>query len=161
MGIEVSNLSGYKFVQMNTLFKTVTASNDSSRRYSDVVSFDYGVVSEQKIFIKNLSLNMFIGAFDSEKAQRQRVIVSAELTVTPNENWHADDMHDIISYANVVKRIEAIAEKEHIHLVETFAELIIQDCFRNKDVQSVTVRVEKPDILNNVETVGAEITRKR
>lgn len=129
-----------------------------------VVSFQPSALlstTAQKIFVKGLELDMFIGVLDAEKEAKQRVMVSVELTVEPNTNWHADNITDVVSYADVIERIQIIAEHGHVGLVETFAEMIIEACFDDASVSAVQVSVEKPDIISNAKGVGVSILRSR
>ncbi len=148
---------------MNSLFQTVTSRCKHKRRATDnVVPFsDNNQEVTQKIFIKDLELDMFIGVFDEEKKQKQRVIISAELCITPNQNWQADNISDVISYADVISTIEAVTSQGHINLVESVAENILQECMKSSSVLSMSVKVEKPDIFDHARSVGTEITRTK
>jgi len=151
---------------MNSLFKTVTDSGSqpqsSAQANGDsVVSFQVSETLEQKIFIKDLELEMSIGVLDAEREQKQRVIVEAELTVMPAQDWQQDDINDVVSYADVINDIKSLSNKNHIDLVETFAEMIIENSFKNKSVIAAMVRIEKPDIMGDGTKVGVEITRQK
>lgn len=142
---------------MNTLFRTVTASNDDA----DIVSITPAENTSQKIFIKGLALEMFIGVFDSEKSQKQRVIVDLEVSVLPTTNWRSDDIKNVLSYAEIIEKIESLAQSGHINLVETFAERIVEICFTYSQVIDVSVSVQKPDVMEQGCSVGASIQRSR
>ena len=146
---------------MNSLFKTVTC--DKSGRKSDrtVVPIQEFEGMAQTIFVKDLELEMPIGILDEEKNKKQRVIVSVELDVVPPADWRADDIANVVSYADIVESIQVIAASGHFNLVETFAETIIEKCFENDAVLSATIGIEKPDIIKNAGSVGAIISRDR
>lgn len=148
---------------MTSLFKTVTRSGSASDSENDkkVVSFQSSSSAVQKIFIKELELEMSIGVFDTEKGVKQRVIVSVELTVEASSNWRADDIAAVVSYADIVEKIQILAAHKHVELVETFAEMIIEMCFMEETVSAVSVSVEKPDIIAAVKAVGISISRNR
>src|SRR5690349_719100 len=111
-----------------------------------------------RIFVKDMVLEMAIGVYDSEKGktQRVRVNVTADLNHWPDET--KDDLNDTLSYAQIVKHIQTIAAKGHIHLVETFASRIADACLAEKNVARIHVRVEKLDIYEFC-IPGCEITR--
>lgn len=143
---------------MNSLFKTIT----TAKADKNIVPFQKvqsGV--SQEIFIQGLTLDMFIGVFESEKKAKQRVIVDANIEVTPTQNWQADDVANIVSYADVIEIVKNIAAQGHIDLVETFAEKIIEECFKSPAILKMSVSVAKPDIIEGVESVGAKITRQK
>lgn len=151
---------------MNSLFKTVTDSASPSQLTAQdddksVVSFQSPQVLEQKIFIKNLELEMSIGVMELEKSKMQRVIVDAELTVIPPSDWKQDDISNVVSYTDVIEIIKALSKNSHVELAETFAEMIIEDCFKEVSVIAATVSVEKPDIIDGDTKVGARISRQK
>lgn len=147
---------------MNTLFQTVT-NRDIQDDENKIVQISPASILKKssKIVIKDLELMMFIGVFDAEKEQKQKVIVNLNLEVVPNENWKNDNIDDVVSYADIIERIRLMAEKTHINLVETFAEQIVEMCFGFADIMGVLVRVEKPDIINDARSVGVEISVTR
>jgi dihydroneopterin aldolase len=144
---------------MNSLFQTVTNSKDED---TNVVPLTPSRCLEQKIIIKDLTLNMPIGVLEKEKGQTQRVIVNLELDVTPQDNWVADEINNVVSYADIIEMIQSmVADHGHINLVETFAEMVIQKCFESKMVLAVSVSVEKPDIILEAGSVGVKISRQK
>ncbi len=114
-----------------------------------------------KIIIRDLTLTMSVGIHAFEKVNLQRVIVSLEITVAPNPQWNDDDINTVLSYADIVGEIEGIAQSTHMNLVETFAERIAQSVLAHNEAIDVRVRVEKPDIIDNVAGIGVEIVRTR
>lgn len=101
---------------------------------------------------------MEIGAYADEKGRRQRVRINitAEPSIWPNRSH--DNLAETVSYDILVKHVQAIANGEHIHLVETVAEKIAAACLSEKQIRKVTVRVEKLDIYQFV-VPGVEIVR--
>lgn len=150
---------------MNSIFKAITKSQKTNANSNiGVVAMSDASKTTSKVFIKDLSLEMFIGVFESEKAQKQPVRVSIELEVSPNKNWRSDDVADVVSYADIVSMVKDLADRsatQHIHLIETFAEMIIAECFKNTTVIAVSVSIDKPQILDDVGAVGVQISRTR
>ncbi|NCO03198.1 MAG: dihydroneopterin aldolase [Alphaproteobacteria bacterium] len=147
---------------MNTLFQTITNRDIQGDENKIVhISPSAALKKSSKIIIKDLELIMFIGVFDAEKEQKQKVIVNITLEVAPNENWKNDSIQDVVSYADIIERVRFMAEKAHIHLVETFAEQIVETCFAFSEIIGVVVRVEKPDIIHDARSVGVEISVSR
>lgn len=147
---------------MNSLFKTVTES--PSGHYSkeeNVVSLRAPAEGSQVVFIKDLVLDMSIGIYETEKKNKQRAIVNVELSVSPDEDWQDDDIAHVVSYEDVINSIKALVAEGHYNLVETFAEKIIEVCFKHAGVSAVKVSVEKPDIFDDVAGVGVSISRSR
>ncbi len=110
------------------------------------------------IFIKDMVIDMAIGVFDSEKGRTQRVRVNVTVDLNQWPDEAKDNIDDTLSYAKIVKHVQDIAAAGHIHLVETFAQRIADACLLEKNVKSLTVRVEKLDIYDFT-VPGTEIFR--
>lgn len=117
--------------------------------------------ASDKIIIRDMIVVMSVGIHAFEKENLQRVIVNVEMTVRDNPRWKDDDINNVVSYADIVERIEFIAKSQHMNLVETFAEYIAAAVLENDQIADVRVRVEKPDIFESVAGVGVEIIRSR
>jgi 7,8-dihydroneopterin aldolase/epimerase/oxygenase len=114
----------------------------------------------RRVFIRDLELEAFIGVNAHEKVKPQRILIGIELLVR-EEGEIADDIRNVVSYSTVIERIKRIVAQGHVHLVETLAERIAQDCLADDRVVSARIRVEKPDIIPNAASVGVEIERRR
>jgi len=120
-----------------------------------------GIQKTSKIIITDLELMMFIGVFEEEKQAKQRVLISVELDIIPNENWQDDNVENVLSYADIIDHIKQIALEGHIHLVETFTEKICEMCLAYDLVKSAQVKVTKPDIITDAGAVGVEISAQK
>ena len=114
----------------------------------------------RRVFVRDLELEALIGVNADEKVKPQRILISFELLVR-EEGEIADDIRNVVSYSAVIKRIERIVAQGHVHLVETLAERIAQDCLADDRVVQARIRVEKPDVIPNAASVGVEIERRR
>ena len=70
-----------------------------------------------------------------------------------------DTVDTVLSYENIVKAVRAIVAASHFHLIETLAEKVAAECLTHYTVNSVKVKIEKPDIFPDAATVGIEIER--
>ncbi|MCB9978234.1 MAG: dihydroneopterin aldolase [Rhodospirillales bacterium] len=118
------------------------------------------IPSWTEIFIDNLALDMFIGVHDHEKAAPQRVLVSLSARVDP-PHADRDDLSGVVSYGDLVRTIQALAEAGHINLLETFAERIAEAALGDSRVHAVSVRIAKPQACTAAQGVGVQIFRAR
>ncbi len=115
-----------------------------------------------KILVSDLELLASIGIYDEEKKQKQRVIINIEAETTfPEEAIANDDIKGTVSYEDIVNKIKELLSQNHIELVETMAKKIADICLKYETVFNVRVRVEKPDIIADVKSVGAELFIKK
>ncbi|MEM6781146.1 MAG: dihydroneopterin aldolase [Pseudomonadota bacterium] len=116
-------------------------------------------MNTSKLIIRDLELTMSIGVLDHEKQSKQCVIVNVEILLKEAPDISGDNIDDVLSYNDIVQAIKDISNDRHIHLVETFADEIAAKILAHEQADHCTVRVEKPDIYDDVGSVGIEITR--
>ncbi|MAQ71426.1 MAG: dihydroneopterin aldolase [Alphaproteobacteria bacterium] len=116
---------------------------------------------EYTIILTNLSLNMEIGVYQQEHGVKQEVLVSVKAKVQLPNPHIEDNIDNVLNYATIKNQIEAIAAKGHIHLVESFADMILSKCMEDKRIKEMRVRVEKTEIFDNAEKVGVEFKRRQ
>jgi dihydroneopterin aldolase len=117
--------------------------------------------SLRRVFVHDLELMARVGVHEVERRYEQRIILSVDLLVIDDYDGISDKLRDVFDYGAVVKDVQTVVEAEHVHLLETLAERISRNCLADPRVQSVRVRIEKPDILPGCRSVGIEIERER
>ena len=116
-------------------------------------------VSVYRMFVRDLVLPFRIGIYGHEQKAPQRVRVNAELLV---ESAAAeDDFGRVVNYETIVNGIRELARGEHINLVETLAERVIDLAMVDPRVLAVRVSVEKLDVYPDAESVGVVLKRRR
>ena len=111
-----------------------------------------------RIFVHDLVMACFIGAYEFERAKKQDVRFNIDVDVA-RTRAHSDDMRDIFSYDLIVDAIKIITGRGHIELIETLVREIADMVLRHPAVISVSVRAEKLDVIRGA--VGVEIRRER
>jgi dihydroneopterin aldolase len=116
-------------------------------------------VSVYRMFVRDLVVPFRIGIYDYERAAPQRVRINAELLV---ESVAAgDNFGRVVNYETLVTGVRELAQGEHINLVETLAERIIDLAMEDRRVLAVRVSVEKLDVYPDAESVGVVMKRRR
>lgn len=113
---------------------------------------------QNQIFLKDMVVEMGIGVFDQEKGRPQRVRLNIVAVPAKWPDESLDDISGAVSYDDLKSMAERHARGAHIHLLETLAERIAQECLRTLPLYRITVRAEKLDIYENA-IPGVEITR--
>ncbi|MCA1823078.1 MAG: dihydroneopterin aldolase [Mycobacteriales bacterium] len=103
------------------------------------------------------------GVLPAERADGQRFVVDADLTVDLAPAAASDNLADTVDYATLTERIVSILEGEPVALLETLAQRIADECLADARVREATVTVHKPDAPLAVATadVAVSITRSR
>ena len=116
---------------------------------------------KRKIIIKNLILNIFVGIYEFEKKNKQRVRFNIEITTDPNMKPDNKDLSSIVDYNKIVNKIILLVENQHHELLEDLAENIFEKILKNNLVKKVKIKLEKIDILKDSESVGIEIEKSK
>lgn len=113
-----------------------------------------------KIFVRDLVIPCFIGAFEEEKYDKQRVRFQVEVWIYPARRAGGDDVSRVVSYDLIVEAIHSIVEDGHINLLETLAERVAAKCLAHRRAARVRIVVEKLDRLEGA-SLGVEIERQK
>jgi len=115
-----------------------------------------------RIFVKGLSIQASIGVHPHEYESTQPIIIDVELDMADMALPKQDRLAETLDYGLVAQKCEEIAQEAHVQLVETLAERIaIWALEADKRVQSVAVRIAKPQALLKADVAGVEIVKTR
>ena len=115
-----------------------------------------------RIFVKGLSIQASIGVHPHEYESTQPIIIDVELDMADMTLPKQDRLAETLDYGLVAQKCEEIAQEAHVQLVETLAERIaIWALDADKRVQSVAVRIAKPQALLKADVAGVEIVKTR
>ncbi len=114
-----------------------------------------------KVIIKDLLARGVIGVNDWERGIRQDILINIEAVTDTRRAAQTDSIEDCVSYSTLAKKVLAHAESAARFTVEALANDLAYICLAEKNVQRVTVRVEKPGAVRFARSVGVEIERSR
>jgi dihydroneopterin aldolase len=113
------------------------------------------------VFMRDLEIVASVGVFEHEKRYEQPIVVSIDLVVSDTYDGVSDRLANVLDYSKVVDGISRLVQREHVNLIETLAERIATHCLTDGRVESVRVRIEKPEVMPACRSVGIEIERRR
>jgi len=116
---------------------------------------------KRKVLITDLTLFMSIGIHDFEKIKKQEVKFNINIDINPSLVPIENKISSIVNYETVIKNITKLVKNKHYELLETLAEDIFFELFKNTNIQKVKLKIEKTQIIKNTSSVGVEITKKR
>ena len=114
-----------------------------------------------KILIKDLVARGIIGVNEDERQNPQEILINIILYTDICRVGETDDIHDLVNYRTVAKKVLAHAETAKRWTVEALATDLARLCLQDGGVQKVEVRVEKPGAVRFARSVGVEIERVR
>ena len=116
---------------------------------------------EKKILIDGLILDLKLGYYDFEKEKAQKVKFSLEIDYEDKKPTNDKDIKSIVNYGTVVNLITKLAKKKHYNFLETLAEAVFDELFKDKRIGKIMLKIEKMEILKECSSVGIQITKKR
>ena len=115
---------------------------------------------EKKILIKDLTLDLKLGYYGFEREKEQKVKFNLEIDYQDKKPTSDKDIKSIVNYGKVVKLITKLVKKRHYNFLETLAEDIFDELFKDKRIGKKMLRIEKIEILKECSSVGIQITKK-
>ena len=116
---------------------------------------------EKKVLIKELILDLKLGYYDFEKEIPQKVKFSLEIDYEDKKPSNDKDLKSIVNYAKIVKLIKKLVKNKHYNFLETLAEDVFDELFKDKRIDKISLRIEKLEILKDCSSVGIQISKKR
>ena len=116
---------------------------------------------EKKVLIKELILDLKLGYYDFEKERSQKVKFSLEIDYEDKKPSSDKDIKSIVNYSRIVKLIKKLVKNKHYNFLETLAEDVFDELFKDKRIDKISLRIEKLEIMKDCSSVGIQISKKR
>ena len=116
---------------------------------------------EKKILIKDLTLDLMLGYYDFEKDKPQKVKFTLEVDYRDKKPTNDRDLNSIVNYDKIVKLIKKLVKNKHYNFLETLAEDVFDELFKDKRIDQITLQIEKLEIIKDCSSVGIQISKKR
>ena len=116
---------------------------------------------EKKILINDLVLDLKLGYYDFEKEKAQKVKFSLEIDYEDKKPTSDKDLKSIVNYGTIVKLITKLVKKKHYNFLETLAEAVFNELFKDMRIGKIMLKIEKMEILKECSSVGIQIIKKR
>ena len=116
---------------------------------------------EKKILINNLTLDLKLGYFEFEKIKPQKVKFTLEIDYKDKKPTNDKDLKSIVNYDKIVKLIKKLVKNKHYNFLETLAEDVFDELFKDKRIDKISLQIEKLEIMKDCSSVGIQISKKR
>ena len=116
---------------------------------------------EKKVLIKELVLDLKLGYYDFEKEKTQKVKFSLDVDYEDKKPSNDKDLKSIVNYSKIVKLIKKLVKNKHYNFLETLAEDVFDELFKDKRIDKISLRIEKLEIMRDCSSVGIQISKKR
>ena len=116
---------------------------------------------EKKVLIKDLILNLKLGYYEAERNKSQKVKFNLDINYEDKKPSNDKDIKSIVNYAKIVKLIKKLIKNKHYNFLETLAEDVFDELFKDKRIDKITLQIEKLEIMKDCSSVGIQISKKR
>ncbi len=115
---------------------------------------------KRKIIITDFLLNIFVGYRSHEKINKQNVKFNIELDHVNPKHLNDKDIKSIFNYEKITKIIKNLTKSKHYNFLESLANDIFNELFKDKRINKIRLKIEKLDAIKGAASVGIEITKK-
>jgi len=113
------------------------------------------------VFIKDFIVQEIIGIHEHEKTEKQKIKFNIVVTVNQNTVPDEKDIKSIIDYEKITNKLENLVKNKKYNFLESLAEDSFKEIFEDKRINSVKIKIEKPDAIKNADSVGVEVFKNR
>ena len=116
---------------------------------------------KRSVLIKDFIINEIIGMHKHEKINKQKIIFNIVIDVNqdtlPNEN----SLSSVVDYEQITNKLKSLAKNKNYNFLESLAEDSFKEIFEDRRINSIKIKIEKPEAIVNAKSVGVEIFKSR
>ena len=71
------------------------------------------------------------------------------------------DIKSIVDYEKITNKLENLTKSKKYNFLESLVEDSFKEIFEDKRINSVKIKIEKPDAIKNAGSVGVEVFKTR
>ena len=113
------------------------------------------------VFIKDFIIQEIIGIHEHEKTKKQKIKFNIVINVNHNTVPDEKDIKSIVDYEKITNKLENLVKNKKYNFLESLAEDSFKEIFEDKRINSVKIKIEKPDAIKNADSVGVEVLKNR
>ena len=116
---------------------------------------------KRSILIKDFIINEIIGIHKHEKINKQKIIFNIVIDVNKNTLPDENNISSIVDYEKITNKLENLTKYKNYNFLESLAEDSFKEIFEDKRINSIKIKIEKPDAITNAKSVGVEVFKNR
>ena len=113
------------------------------------------------VFIKDFIIQEIIGIHEHEKTKKQKIKFNIVVDVNQNTVPNEKNIKSIVDYEKITNKLENLVKNKKYNFLESLAEDSFKEIFEDKRINSVKIKIEKPDAIKNADSVGVEVFKNR
>ena len=116
---------------------------------------------KRSVLIKNFIIQEIIGIHEHEKIKKQKIkfnlVIDVDQNILPDEK----DIKSIVDYEKITNNLKNLVKNKKYNFLESLAEDSFKKIFEDKRINSVKIKIEKPEAIKNADSVGVEVFKSR
>ena len=116
---------------------------------------------KRTVFIKDFIIDEIIGFHEHEKIKKQKIKFNIVLVINQSSVPDEKDIKSIVDYEKITNKLENLTKSKKYNFLESLAEDSFKEIFDDKRINSVTIKIEKPEAIKNAKSVGIEVFKTR
>ena len=116
---------------------------------------------KRTVFIKDFIIEEIIGIHEHEKIKKQKIKFNIVLDVNQSSVPDEKNIKSIVDYEKITNKLENLTKSKKYNFLESLAEDSFKEIFEDKRINSVTIKIEKPEAIKNAKSVGVEVFKTR
>ncbi len=117
--------------------------------------------TRRTVFIKDFIINEIVGFYEHEKIKKQKIKFNIVLDVNQSSVPDEKDIKSIVDYEKITNKLKNLTKNKKYNFLESLAEDSFKEIFEDKRIDSVKIKIEKPEAINNAASVGVEVFKNR
>ena len=93
--------------------------------------------------------------------KKQKIKFNIVVDVNQNAIPDEKDIKSIVDYEKITNKLENLTKNKKYNFLESLAEDSFKEIFEDKRINSVKIKIEKPDAIKNADSVGVEVLKNR
>ena len=116
---------------------------------------------KRTVFIKDFIIEEIIGIHKHEKIKKQKIKFNIVLDINQNSLPDEGDIKSIVDYEKITNKLKNLTKNKKYNFLESLAEDSFKEIFKDKRINSIKIKIEKPEAIKSAGSVGVEVFKKR
>jgi len=116
---------------------------------------------KRTVLIKDFIIYEIIGIHNHEKINKQKIIFNIVIDVNHNTIPNENNLSSVVDYEKITNKLLTLTKRKKYNFLESLAEDSFKEIFEDSRINSVKIKIEKPDAITNAKSVGVEVFKSR
>ena len=116
---------------------------------------------KRTVLIKDFLIQEIIGIHKHEKVNKQKIIFNIVININQNTIPDENNLSSIVNYEKITNKLKNLVKSKKYNFLESLAEDSFREIFKDKRINSVKIKIEKPDAITDAKSVGVEVFKSR